>query len=263
MILKLLILCKLFLKLLILNKDRCSDKKLYGSLNPIFRKKKIALLISLAVGGFPRSSVGKESACNAGDLGSIPGSGRPPGEGNGNPLQYSCLESLMERGAWQSTVHGVARGGHNLVTKLPPLPLVIVVKKEKYPEVGYFYLFILYWESLITISLRNYKVPKQYSRKKGNSHSWEVSVSCLPGWSSELVSSLTNCLLETQVFPRRLLTVNKSWPFGDIANFPFLGFPSVIILITTKSFLTVGFCRKYDSLIDTILKPVILWSGSG
>ena len=45
--------------------------------------------------GFPRGSVGKESACNAGDLGPIPGSGRPPGEGNGNPLQYSCLENLM------------------------------------------------------------------------------------------------------------------------------------------------------------------------
>ena len=74
-------------------------EKLYGSLNPIFRKKKIALLISLATGGFPRSSVGKESACNAGDLGSIPGPGRPPGEGNGNPLQYSCLENPMERGA--------------------------------------------------------------------------------------------------------------------------------------------------------------------
>ena len=63
--------------------------KLYGSLNPIFRRKKIALLISLAVGGIPRSSVSKESACNAGNLGSIPGSGRSPGEGNGNPLQYS------------------------------------------------------------------------------------------------------------------------------------------------------------------------------
>ena len=47
----------------------------------------------------------------------------------------------MERGAWQSTVHGIARGGHNLMTKPPP-PLVIRVKKEKYPEVGYFYLFI-------------------------------------------------------------------------------------------------------------------------
>ena len=89
----------LILKLLILNKDRCSESKLYGSFNPIFRrKKKIALLISLATGGFPHSSFGKESACNVGNLGSIPGSGRPPGEGNGNPLQYSCLENPMERG---------------------------------------------------------------------------------------------------------------------------------------------------------------------
>ena len=54
-------------------------------------------------------SVGKESACNAGDLGSIPGSGRSPGEGNGNPLQYSYLENSMDRGAGQATVHGVAK----------------------------------------------------------------------------------------------------------------------------------------------------------
>ena len=49
------------------------------------------------------------SACNAGDLGSIPGSGRSPGEGNGNPLQYSCLENPMDGGAWWATVHGVAK----------------------------------------------------------------------------------------------------------------------------------------------------------
>ena len=52
--------------------------------------------------GFPSGSDGKESACNAGDSGSIPGSGRAPGEGNGNPLQYSCLENPMDRGAWQA-----------------------------------------------------------------------------------------------------------------------------------------------------------------
>ena len=51
----------------------------------------------------------KASACNAGDLGSIPGSGRSPGEGNGNPLQYSCLENPMDRGAWQAIVHGVPK----------------------------------------------------------------------------------------------------------------------------------------------------------
>ena len=63
---------------------------------------------------FPHSSVGKESACNAGDLGWIPGSGRSPGEGNGNPLQYSCLENPMDRGAWWATAHGVARVRHDL-----------------------------------------------------------------------------------------------------------------------------------------------------
>ena len=59
--------------------------------------------------GFPGGSDGKESACNAGDPGSIPGSGRSPGEVNGYPLQYSCLENPMDRGALQGSVHGVAK----------------------------------------------------------------------------------------------------------------------------------------------------------
>ena len=59
--------------------------------------------------GFPSGSDGKASVCNAGDPGSIPRLGRSPGEGNGSPLQHSCLENPMGRGAWQATVHGVAK----------------------------------------------------------------------------------------------------------------------------------------------------------
>ena len=66
--------------------------------------------------GFSRSTVGKESACNAGDPGLIPGLGRSPGEGKGNTLQYSCLENSMDRRAWRATVHGVSRVRHNWVT---------------------------------------------------------------------------------------------------------------------------------------------------
>ena len=58
---------------------------------------------------FPSDSDSKVTAHSAGDPGSIPGSGRSPGDGNGNPLQYSCLENSMDRRAWQSTVHGVAK----------------------------------------------------------------------------------------------------------------------------------------------------------
>ena len=58
----------------------------------------------------------KESACNAGDLGLIPGSGRSTGEENANPLQYSCLKNPMDRGAWWATVHGVTKVGHNWAT---------------------------------------------------------------------------------------------------------------------------------------------------
>ena len=59
--------------------------------------------------GFPGGSDGEESTCEAGDLGLIPGSGRSSGEGNGYPLQYSCLETPMDKGAWQATVHRVAK----------------------------------------------------------------------------------------------------------------------------------------------------------
>ena len=59
--------------------------------------------------GFPAGSNGKNFACNAGDLGSVPGLGGSPGEGIGYPLQYSCLGSPMDRGAWQATVHEVAK----------------------------------------------------------------------------------------------------------------------------------------------------------
>ena len=64
--------------------------------------------------------MGNESACNAGDLGSIPGLGSSSGEGNGYPLQNSCLENPMDRGVWQAIVHGVIRVAHNLATKVPP-----------------------------------------------------------------------------------------------------------------------------------------------
>ena len=64
-------------------------------------------------GGFPGGSEVKASACNVGDLGSIPGLGRSRGEGNGNPLQYSCLENPMDGGAWWATVNGSQRVGHD------------------------------------------------------------------------------------------------------------------------------------------------------
>ena len=72
--------------------------------------------------GFPDGSEGQEWACNAGDtrdMVSVPESGTPPGGGNGNPPQYSCWKNPMDRGAWQATVPGIPRVGHNLATKPP------------------------------------------------------------------------------------------------------------------------------------------------
>ena len=68
----------------------------------------VLLYILVLMWGFPDGSDSKEYTCSAGDLGLIPGLGRPPGEGNGYSLQYSCIEDFMGSGAWWDTVHGVA-----------------------------------------------------------------------------------------------------------------------------------------------------------
>ena len=70
---------------------------------------KILYNINKGFDGLPGCSEGKESACNAGDPDLIPGLGKAPGKGNGNPLQFSCLENPMDRGAWQAIIHGVAK----------------------------------------------------------------------------------------------------------------------------------------------------------
>ena len=92
-------------------------------------EKETILYDSTYVMGFFGTSVSKESACSAGDTGLIPGSGRSPGEGNGSPLKYSCLENPMDRGAWRVTIHRVARVGCDLVTK--PNHLCNILEKAK------------------------------------------------------------------------------------------------------------------------------------
>ena len=71
----------------------------------------------MACTGFPGGSDGEKSSCNVGDPSLIPRSGRSPREGNGNSIQYSCLENPMDRGAWWIAVHGVTRVRCNLATK--------------------------------------------------------------------------------------------------------------------------------------------------
>ena len=72
----------------------------------------------------PGGSDDKEPTCNVGDLDSTPGLGRSPGEGHGNPLQYSCLENPMDRGAWQATVHGVAKSQTRLSDSAQQHPIL-------------------------------------------------------------------------------------------------------------------------------------------
>ena len=88
----------------------------HGEVNYISMDLKFGFGYWIILWGFPDGSDGKESACNTGDPGSIPGSGRSPGGRNGNPLQYSCLENSMDRGAQWATVHGVSKSRICLVT---------------------------------------------------------------------------------------------------------------------------------------------------
>ena len=87
--------------------------------------------------GFPGGLDGREYAYNAGDPGLIPGWGRSPGEGNGNPLQYSFLENPMDRGAWWATVHGVAKNQtrlsdfHSLMASVQALGLLVLYVVNK------------------------------------------------------------------------------------------------------------------------------------
>ena len=97
------------------NYDKCGATGLIAGL---FLFKGFMLYYHFLQASLVVQSGGKESACKAGDPGSIPVSGRSPGEGNGNPLQYSCLENPVDRGAWQATVHRVA--GSDTTERLIP-----------------------------------------------------------------------------------------------------------------------------------------------
>ena len=89
------------------------------------------LVTSNKITGFPGSSDNKASVCKAGDAGSIPGSGRSPGEGNGNPLWYSCLGNLMERGAWQGGYSPWGCKESDFVTEHIHKTILIIGKKKK------------------------------------------------------------------------------------------------------------------------------------
>ena len=92
---------------------------------------------SLVIQSVKNSPAMQESSSNAGNAGWIPGLGRFPGEGNGNPLQYSCLGNLMDRGAWQTTVHGFAKScKESEKTEQPTLSLFFSLRAEDQNDMG-------------------------------------------------------------------------------------------------------------------------------
>ena len=108
-------------------------------------------------GGFPGGSDGKASACNTGDPDSIPGLGRSPGEGNGKPLQYPCLENPMDRGPWQATVHGVTKSR----TQLSDFPCSLAIYLKMQRSIGN--KFAMKQEKKKNLSLKMNKHSSLYS----------------------------------------------------------------------------------------------------
>ena len=127
------------------------------------------VIIQTQGSGSPCSSVRREPPYNAGDLGLIPGSGRSPGGGNGNLLEYSCLENSTDRGAWWATVHGVARVGHNSVTK--PYRTGTRVRKENWEH--NFLVTILWYLSMF--------IPRLFILND-SSCSYKVLIFCRLSW---------------------------------------------------------------------------------
>ena len=111
---------------------------------------------------FPGSSDSKESVWNAGDPGSVPGSGRSPGEGNSNPLWYFYLENSKDREAWRALVHALQRVRHNWVTNtfMLHIPREIAKIAKLLLLLGFYSIFRNYWYPLTILSRRSFYLPK-------------------------------------------------------------------------------------------------------
>ena len=158
--------------------------------------------------GFPYSSVGKESACIAGHPSLVSRSGKSPREGSGNSLQYFCLENLMDRGAWQATVDGVTRVGHDLATKPPTTCMKCSLGS-------------LYWRDLIVFILLFSSISFHWSLRKAflsllvvlwnSAFKWvNLSFSPLP-FASLLFTAIFKASSLVAQTVKRLSTMRKTW----------------------------------------------------
>ena len=150
--------------------------------SPVYKTLVIAFACSYNE-GFPRGSVVKDLAANMGDMGSVPGWGRSPGEGNGNSVQHSCLENSKDRGAWWGAVHGVAKSQ----TRLTRHACMATVNKSNGCLTQYF---------LLRISQHHYYIPVRAKHT--------VSAEWWDGTSGEVVQHCTG-------LPRKMGDEEGSW----------------------------------------------------
>ena len=133
----------------------------------------IIIIFKNSIKSIPCSSLSKESVCSAGDPGSIPGLGRSPGGRHGNPLQYSCLEDLIDRGAWWATVHGGHEESDTAAWLTLPLPLLLLPKAiSTSRQLSFFFQWQLLLSLLLVFISSPYRVISPSSLESENWEAW-------------------------------------------------------------------------------------------
>ena len=217
-------------------------------INIIAHQKSMKDLRSYQTMGFPHSSAGKESTWYAGDWGSIPGSGRSPGKENGNSLQCSCLENPMDGGAWQATVHGVARVRQDLVTKSPPQVvgcmfshiLIFAWKLKFYHSLATNAINCFHWGERLTLLICE-KVSARYQCPKSHS----LSVMQSKGQEIFFFTASSRILLnDSGIFSsRRVLWCRIQWLLVSF------GAPTVLPTIAPGPLMQLQHSRKDKSVL--------------
>ena len=143
----------------------------------------------------------KNPYANSGNMSSTPGSGRSPGAGNGNPLQYSCLGNLMDNGSWQATVHGAARVRHDLANKQQQ---EIFTMYDLWPFISFFPVFMLFIFLALLVRVHRQYILNQIG--EGDLHVISLNIISIP-FSLSSLGTPNTCLLDYLILTHKLVPV--------------------------------------------------------